>query len=165
MKLYHIVPEEMIGTTLMPLATLEQIAPALGRQERAKYAGREHIAAMAIPCLACTWLQVLHMFAVPLDVVRRRQELLMSRPLRFFEIEIHKLNPNHLAVWYRDDEQTGHMVFDPFDTSLPVDCPDEEHEQWFRDEYAAGRPLPLFAAIPHILYKGNIDISRCSIVS
>lgn len=165
MKLYHIPPEKMVGTKLVPLTTLQRIVPELAKQSIAKYRGREDVAAILIPCLSCTWLDVIHMFAVSPKLIQERQRLLGGPPLQFYEIVSDSLDINFLGVYYRDDEETGNMIFESFNTSIPLDRPDEEHEKWFHEEIAAGRRLPLFAGIPHILYKGEIDISDCPIVS
>lgn len=165
MKLYHIVRENIVGTKIVPLSTLQQIAPELAEQRMAKYRGREGLAATFIPCLSCTWIDVVQMFAVPTKLIQERKRVLGDPPHRFFEIESDSLDINCLCVYYRNDEETGKEIFDPFDPSLPLDRPGEGFEEWFREEAAKGRRLPLFVGIPHILYKGELDITDCRIVS
>jgi len=155
----------MVGTKIVPLSTLQRIEPELAEQRMSKYRNRKSLAATFIPCLSCTWIDVVQMFAVPPELIQERKRVLGDRPHRFFEIESDSLDINRLCAYYRNDKETGKEVFDPFDPSLPLDRPGEGFEEWFREEAAKGRRLPLFVGIPHILYKGEIDIADCLIVS
>jgi len=165
MKLYHSVPRNMVGTKLVPLSTLQRILPESAERQAAKYRGREHIAATFIPCLSCTWIDVIQMFAVSPELIQERRRLRGDPPDSFFEIESDSLDIECLCVYYRNDQETGDPIFDPFDPSLPLDRPGEGFEEWFREEIAKGRRLRTFVGIPHILYKGEIDITNCRMVS
>jgi hypothetical protein len=154
----------MVGTGLVPLSTLQQALPEMGEQKGAKYRGREHVAAIYIPCLSCTWVDVIQMFAVSPKLIQERRRL-VGDPMRpFFEIESDSLDIDRLCVYYRNDKETGEPIFDPFDPALPLDRPGEGFEEWYREEAAKGHRLRTFVGIPHILYKGEIDISNCPIV-
>ena len=173
MKLYHFYrpPEKMVGTKLVPLSTLQQSAPDLAEKHASKYRNRDWfqkrggVAKIRIPCLSCTLADVVHLFAVPPALIQERQKLLGGPPLQFFEIESDVLDTNCLCVYYRNDKKTGEPIYEPFHPSLPLDKIEEEFEEWFREEIARGNPRRILVGVPHIYYKGEIDISDCPVVS
>ncbi|MBC8234786.1 hypothetical protein H8E77_35015 [bacterium] len=173
MKLYHFYrpPEKIVGTKLVPLSTLQQFASELAEQHASKYRNRDWfrerggVAKIRIPYLSCTLADVVQLLAVPPALIQERQKLLGGPPLRFFEIESDSLDTNCLCVYYRNDEKTGEPIYEPFDSSLPLDKVEEDFEKWFREEIARGNPRRILVGVPHIYYKGEIDISGCPVVS
>ena len=156
MKLYHIVPKDMRGTILYPLNRLREIFPDLYELKRAKYIGREEVAATYVPVLDCYWGDVVQMVAVPTEVIQRRQKLRGKELYRFFEIESDDLERSNLCAWLDD-----FVLFDP---TLPVDRVSPEGKAFFEEKLRKDGWARPFVMIPHIFYKGEIDISGCPIV-
>lgn len=173
MKLYHhyIPPEKMVGTKLVPPSTLQHMVPKLTEQHLAKYRDRDWfkqrggVSKIQIPCLSCTLVDVIQMVAIPVSQIQERQRLLGGSPQRFFEIESDSLNQNCLCAYYRNDEETGEPTYDLFDPSLPLDRVADAFEKWWREEIVKGHPRRIYAGVPHIYYKGEIDITNCPVVS
>ena len=173
MKLYHhyIPPEKMVGAKLVPPSTLQRMAPELTEQHLVKYRNRDWfkqrggVSKVQIPCLSCTLVDVIQMVAIPVSQIQERQRLLGGTPLRFFEIESDSLDQNCLCAYYRNDEKTGEPIYDAFDPSLPLDQVADAFEKWWREEIAKGHPRRIYAGVPHIYYKGEIDITNCPVVS
>ena len=163
MEFYHRVPDAMVGTTLYPLETLLSVHEEVGQRQMAKYEGRERLARTYIPCLSCKWTEVVQMVAVPLTVIHERLRLSQAGGRRYFRISSDSLDRDRLAVYYRNDPETEAEVFDPFDESLPIDRPSPGFQEWFREAAAEGRPPRLYVGLPHILYRGEIDVSACPI--
>jgi len=147
----------MRGSILYPLNKLLEVYPDLYEQKRAKYAGREHVAATYIPGLDCYWGDVVQMFAVPAKIIQKRQKTRGGDPFSFFEIDSDGLDPSKLCAWVGDE----FVLFDP---KLPVDRTSEEIEADFERRVREKGSARLFILLPHVLYKGEIDISSCPIV-
>lgn len=115
--LYHLVPQRVVGSRLLPLNQLRQSHPALYEAYARKYQGREHLLKQPVPGLECLWSDVLFLTAVPPDVIREMHEAAGFEvpPLRWFEIDPRALDAARLYVyWYlhsdpdlKEDPATG----------------------------------------------------------
>ncbi len=64
--MYHRKPDDMQGSVLYPLNSLEILSPQVFAKHRQKYEGREHVLDTVIPePLNCKWNDALHFTAVP----------------------------------------------------------------------------------------------------
>ena len=68
--LYHLVPQRVVGSRLLPLNQLRESHPALYEAYARKYQGHEHLLKQPVPGLECLWSDVLFLTAVPPDVIR-----------------------------------------------------------------------------------------------
>ncbi len=169
--LYHMVPRNLEGSVLYPLNQLRDSHPHLFEQHIAKYKGREHVLEGRIPTLECLWNDVLFFTAVHPSKIRKEFEDLdipIWRQNRFYEIDPSMIPRNGSTVWlFRTgtdhEEPDVYREFDPNNLEQYSDI-SQATLDYYRAKHAAGeRPL-LFYHIPHILYRGSLDISTCRII-
>ena len=170
--IYHFVPKVMRGDILYPLNTLKNIYPDLFEEEAKKYEGREFITAQKIPVLDCLWNDVLHFAAVHPQKIK---EAFMeaggeTRSFECFEIDPAALEAKNSIVYLYRQKERGDKLnkenFEQYDLKqiLQYDIIPDETKNYYRSVLKeGGRPL-LFHRIPHILYKGNLDVQGMSMV-
>ena len=166
--LYHRVPPRVEGTTLYPLNRLKDIYPEAYEQGARKYQGRRALQRERIPILGnCLWNDVLFLMAVHPEEFRKAWESLLPplRPRRFYQIDSATLDHNKLAVLTRMgvNEPRGYEPFSESRIHAYNFIPEETFAYW-EEEKAAGESPFLFMHIPHILYRGAIDVSKAPII-
>lgn len=165
--LYHMVPEDMEGTTLHPLSALATIHPDIFEKAIAKYRGREDAMETFIKTLDAKWSEVVHFSAI--DPKNLKQALvdagLSPREMRFYQVDPELLDPNKTTIYlFKDLESDECAEFDPNNLEPHSVIPDLTKE-YFRQSVGRGdRPL-LFLGIPHILHKGSIDVSNLPVIT
>lgn len=169
-SLYHMVPRTLVGTTLYPLNQLKEVHPELYEEYRKKYVGRERLFSHRIYPLDCLWNDVLFLTAVsPQELRHVHDELEIPHPLpfRFFEIDTTMLDLSKATVMlHQTRNQNLPEEYESFDVArLPhyAAIPEATREHYRECKHKGVRPL-LFVHIPHILYKGTLDISCTSII-
>ncbi|MBP6883911.1 MAG: hypothetical protein KBC06_01615 [Candidatus Pacebacteria bacterium] len=170
--IYHMVPKDMEGDTLYPLNTLKDTNPDLYIKKAAKYEGRMHVMENYIPSLKCMWNDVLHFSPVaPADIKRALIEAGMSeRKMRFFQIDPNLLDLKLATLYLNNQETMGHnMTLENF-TQLKIEelnkyteIPQETKDYYFKKFNKGETPLA-FVKIPHVLYKGSINVSNSPII-
>ena len=156
MKVYHLVPDSMQGNILYPLNRLKVLFPEIYETENAKYNGREKTREIYIEPLRCYWGDVVFLCPVSIELIQKRQQLKKGNPLRFYEIETDTLDHSMLAV--------GLFQFEPFKPDDSYTRPYPKFEGAFEEALRTGNHPPfLFLGLPHVVYKGTIDISGCRI--
>ncbi len=175
--LYHMVPEHMSGTVLYPLNALAATHPDVYAAEADKYAERMHVMEYRVPTLGCRWNDVLHLTAVePQDLVRALTEAgrAAQAPQRFFKIDVTKLDPSVMTVYLYTNTgpssvgvQPAHEEFVAYDPRHHAEFAriPEETKAYYRKMYAEGKRPLRFRGVPHILYKGPIDVSDVEVVT
>ena len=162
---------------LYPLNQLESAYPDLYLELRKRYATREDIASLRIPPLAnCLWNDVLHFS--PVHPTRIKAALAAAGHdlppgwSTFFEINARLMDPG-AAVIYKLLTPLWSGQFDvPAGSALiGREClpfsPEALNEfdqvpQVARDYYASVKPgtnVMLFLGVPHVLYRGRIDLT------
>lgn len=171
---YHMVPNDMRGHVLFPLNDLKKRFPDLYAEEAKKYEGRARIMDQRVFPLNCLWNDVLHLTAVePAELVRalvtsgRKAE----EPLSFFKIHIARLDPSLLTVFLFTQTERGSTPgpdeFTPYDPNYHTEYATipEITKDYFRQMYVEGKKPLRFKNVPHILYKGPIDVTGTEILS
>lgn len=170
--LYHLVPRRLVGSRLLPLGRLRDLHPELYVEYVRKYEGREYLLERRVPGLGCLWSDVLFFTAVPPSLIRTLHEEagFTPPPLRWFEVDMATLEESSLYVyWYLHHERE--RVFEPdnwepFKASLLPRIRDVP--QATRDHYleaaSSGRAPFAFFRIPHVLYRGDIDVRALHVV-
>lgn len=177
--LYHRVPKNLTGDTLYPLNVLRTKLPAIYEGQVSKYIGREEVTQQRIPLLDnCLWNDVIFMTSVnPADLFKARREAGWgdTEPQQYFKIDPATLDPSKLAVFLfsavgpdtrtviKPSEFTEYRYDDlPKYAVVP-----EVTKEYFSQQYCAGEPRIklFFRFIPHILYKGEIDISSAEVIT
>lgn len=166
MFLYHFVPR-MQGTTLYPLNQLKDIHPDVYEREVKKYEGREKLLGRHVPTLNCLWNDVLFLMAVHPSEIKRVIEsvgLPAYRRLRMFQFDLGAFDQKRLAAWtHRKGRHPQHSPFDPSKYDEYRDF-EKDSAEYYKEAIAQGKRPMLPAHIPHILYKGALDISGVTIV-
>jgi hypothetical protein len=170
-SVWHALPERMVGPTLHPLNELRGHDPGAYERARAKYGGREQVLTMRVPLLDCLWNDVLHLSPVhPRELVEALTSVgLAPDRRRFLAIDAAELDPT-LTVLFLNS--TGRECrFDPdqwewLDVSslerharLP-----EATREYYRACARDGTRPRLFAHIPHVLFRGSLDLSRLAVI-
>jgi hypothetical protein len=167
--IYHLVPKEMSGEVLFPLNTLKETEPDLYEKESAKYVGREQIMQDKLPILNCLWNDVLHLSAVHPSLVK--EALLEAGRTKsfhseFYEIDPHLLDPENTIVYlYKNNKRGDKLKEDNFAKYNPDDIAQysampTETKDYYKEMYMQGKNPLLFHKIPHILYRGSLDVSK-----
>lgn len=170
--LYHLVPRKIVGPRLLPLNRLRAKSPELYDAYVRKYAGRQELLAERIPNLDCLWNDVLFMTAVtPLQIRELHEEAGFTLPeLHWFEIDPAELEISWLQVyWYRNAghgqkyEAGNWERFHPDLMTQLRSVPKVTREHYAEAALAGRKPLAFFR-IPHVLYRGSLEIDRLRVI-
>lgn len=168
---YHGVPEPMIGTILMPLNQMKTSHPELFNQHVAKYEGREEILERRIEQLDCLWNDVIQMLPMdPQQVFQLQKDMaLISEvpPYRFFKIDVALLDPDKVIVYFKTapgEENSEVKWLRDVDLDSLLQIP-EATINYYKTLIGTGE-LPFnYQFIPHIAYKGTLDISQTPVIT
>lgn len=166
---YHLVPPEMHGQVIYPLNMLADLHPDLHRDAVRKYICRDRLQGQRIPPLNCLWGDVVFLTAIHPTAQRnafRRAELppsLTPTSFRCFKIDLSTLDLRQLAVMIWDGYDKRFERFDPDRFDEYAQVPEAALDYYRACREQGDRPLR-FNYMPHVLYRGSIDISRASLV-
>jgi hypothetical protein len=177
--LYHHLPSDLKGTTLYPLNELKSKFPDIYENELSKYAGRENITQQHIPLFDnCLWNDVIFMTALnPQELFneRRRAGWGSTAPQLYLKIDPRTLDPTKLGVFLfklkegsvNSPLETNDFTAYNYDELKTHAIIPQATKDYFKYEFDKGeRRIKLFYRyIPHILYKGTIDISNSEIIT
>lgn len=169
--IYHGVPDPMIGSKLMSLNEIQDNMPKIYKQHLGKYKGRKEIMERQIPLLNCLWNDVVQFLPLhPQKVFELQKKLgLITEipPYKFFELDIDSLNPEKAVVFFKTapgEENIQTKWLKDVDLSLIQEIP-EATVEYYKTMIGTG-DLPFnYQFIPHIIYKGDVDISNAKIVT
>jgi len=176
---YHHVPKNFKGTILFPLNTLQAKYPEIYEIEISKYEGREHTTQQIIPLLDnCLWNDVIFMTAVhPQKIFEARDDAGWGKnlPQRYFKIDSSTLDQEKLAVYlfkFKESNVQSGVEVEDFTKYNQKDFNEyavvpQATKDYFRNEYESGqkRIRLFYRYVPHILFKGNIDVSNAEIIT
>ena len=175
---YHRVPAGLRGSVLYPLNQLNDVYPDLYEELKQNYATRLDIAALRIPPLGnCLWNDVLFFSPVHPSLhkaaLEREGHSLPSGWRKYFQIDATLIDPAdaviydmHTTYWsgtFDVEEASAELGREcvPYDAGRLKEYSQVPREA--RDFYAgveSGAPLPLFLWIPHVLYRGRLDLTQ-----
>lgn len=169
--IYHLVPKNMRGTVLYPLNQLKGIHPDVYASEVKKYEGREQVMSNNVAILNCAWNDMLHFSAVhPKEIARALGDLGVDRSFECYEIDANTLDSENTVVYLNSPREKGTKIpesdfvpFNPTDVGRFASLPKETIE-YYREVISKGKRPLLYHLIPHVLYKGPIDISGSKII-
>ena len=178
--LYHIVPSNMKGNYLMPLNELKKVYPKIYKEEVKKYERRKHLLKERIKPFNCLWNDVL--FLVSVSPKKLKKALKEAGKKEFTKTKWFKINPKQLekvktiiylskAILYlyksnkisEKNDLKQFRKFDPRKLNQYNYIP-KETKKYYKEEIENGRKPLLFSFIPHILYKGNINVKKIKMV-
>jgi len=177
--LYHHVPKNLNGTILFPLNDLKSILPDTFESQVSKYRGREYITQQRIPQLNnCLWNDVIFLTAIdPQKLFDARKAAGWGDipPQQYFKIALSSIEERDLAVYlfkFKGTNNRSGVKSDDFTEFRRSDLAryrvlPQATKDYFRSEHERGEPrIRLFYRyVPHILYKGKIDISKTEIIT
>lgn len=167
------VPKEQRGKMLLPLNQLKITIPEIYAEKVKKYEGREDIMKWRVPPLDCVWNDVLHLSPIePSVLIEALHEAGMKeRSFDFYKIDPAVLNPELSCVYLfkslngiKEPDDKEFVSFDLESLKEWQKVP-KVTKEYFKAKFDAGEKPLMFFAIPHILYKGTIDVSKTEIVS
>lgn len=180
-RVYHMMPKNFTGNTLYPLNQLKTHLPEIYTAQAQKYLGREVLMQRKVPLLNCLWNDVLHFSPLHPSKIR---DALMSTGFKWNARPWFAVNPvnsgfgaENAVIFLRTppEDPTAFGNFDLPDADfIPFSL--EQLELTRREvpiatleylEFAKNngeRPV-LFNYVPHILYRGAINVSDVEVVS
>lgn len=171
--LYHLVPPAMQGSVLYPLNDLKDIYPDTYAYEIKKYEGREHVMEQKIPPWNCEWNDALFLSPVDPAVIKRTLQELgfpFQKEISYYEIDAKVLDPKKTIVFlFPPTKKKGDTAKE--EDFLPYNSNDMEKYTtipeatvtYFKKAIANGRKPLLYVYIPHILYRGGLDVNTAKI--
>lgn len=177
--LYHHVPKDLVGNILFPLNNLRKKFPSVYENQVAKYVGREQVMQQRIPILDnCLWNDVLFMTSLnPQELFDARREAGWGdiEPQQYYKIDPKTLDTSKLAVYLfefkgsniRSSNELSDFTEYNYDDLDKYAIIPKATKEYFKHEHEVGEPrIKLFYRyIPHIMYKGEIDISEVEIIT
>lgn len=170
--LYHQVPKNIKGKILYPLNALKNLDPELYTEHVKKYEGRMEVTQQTIPTLNCLWNDVLHLSAIhPLDLKESLVDAGGNKEMQktCYQIDPYELDIEKTIVYlYSGDfgklSSKDYIQFAPNDIEK-YSTITKETKQYYQQEYAKGNKPLMFHMIPHILYKGTLNIEGAAIIT
>lgn len=168
--MYHGVPEQMVGHELIPLNSMIESQSDLYNRYREKYKGREEMLERHIPLLDCLWNDVVQFLPLdPREVFQLQVELGLIPDMpsyRFFEIDTAQLDSGATVVYFKtapgEENVTVKWLKDV--TWEDLQTIPKATVDYYKSLQGTGE-LPFnYQFIPHILYKGSVDISQASVI-
>lgn len=162
----------MLGVTLYPLNELRSINADIYNEALKKYAGREKLLQDKVPFLDCLWSDVVHLSPVhPTRVVEAYQELGYKLTSICYQIDAGTLDANKTVIyWYkyldfRDRQKPDNFERFSVDKLTSISELPQVTKKYYQSMFEKGeRPLQ-YVGVPHILYKGSINIFKAPIVT
>lgn len=166
MNLYHILlhGDRLRDGVLYTLSDLKIKHPDLYELQVAKYHERPHILEQRFPHLGCGWSDVVFLCPVhPEEVIT----VLVGDsgeefpPLPFQVIPVADLDPARLGIWLFRNRTFDPAEVIPFDPALLKQVRDIPAATltYLEEQRAKKEPALCFVHIPHVLYKGSLDMS------
>lgn len=166
--LYHMIPNPMEGTNLIPLNSMDKDSELYKRHVK-KYEGREDLMDAIIPKLDCKWNDVVQFSALdPQLIVNELREIQDDFKLNrcdYYKVSVDQILSNYQAVCYDRNTSRRKGTFDIIESEVKEldkdyvelqSVPVETKKYWKKVKNEGGKYL-WFPFITHILVKGIID--------
>ncbi len=169
--LYHGVPEDMKGNELITLNQMFTTDAELHQKYLEKYKGREEILERRIPLLDCLWNDVVQLLPLqPRKLFELQLQLGLINEIpeyRYFQVDPTVLNVDDTAVYFKTapgEENVTVKWLKDVNLDKLQEVPDATRK-YYESMVGTGEPVFNYQFVPHILYKGNVDISGAEIIS
>lgn len=165
---YQLVPENMKGKILYPLNILKTKYPNIYRNEIKKYEYRKNILKTKIPLLNCRWGDVLYLVAVhPSKIKKALMVVGFKLPkLRWYKIDANNLIKKNTVIYLYKNEtfkKENFVKYSPEKLSK-YNKISIKTKRYYSEEFRKGNKPLLFAFVPHILYKGALNVRDAEII-
>ncbi|MDO8804933.1 MAG: hypothetical protein Q7R35_10905 [Elusimicrobiota bacterium] len=172
---YHAKQPDFIGSRLFPLTTLKEKQPVIYSRVVKKYEGREWLMKLVIPPLNCLWNDVLHMSLMhPALIYRTLSEMGFEHhryQREWFEIPVADVAARSILYRNSTDRGDGEDLlasdFAPVSAGLvsELSVMPELNAEYYRKCLAEHKPPLLWGYAPHVLFKGELDISNYRVLN
>jgi hypothetical protein len=168
---YHGIPEDMKGDSLIPLKEMMSVDPELRAKYLEKYKGREEILERKIPLLDCLWNDVVQLLPLhPRKLFELQQQLGIVKKIpdyRYFQIELSQLDPTKTVVYFKTapGEENVTVKWLPDVNLDDLQAAPPATINYYKSMVGTGEPVFNYQFVPHIVYKGTIDVSSAEIIS
>lgn len=161
----------MKGSELIPLNKMLEVDAELRAKYLEKYKGREEILGRKIPLIDCLWNDVVQLLPLhPRQLFDLQQELGIVTEIpdyKYFQIDVSKLDPAKTVVYFKtapgEENVTvtrlNEVNLDDLQSVPPAT------ENYYKSMVGTGEPVFNYQFVPHIIYKGTIDVSEAKIIS
>lgn len=168
---YHGIPEDMKGSGLIPLNKMLEVDPELRAKYLEKYKGREEILERKLPLLDCLWNDVVQLLPLhPKQLFTMQQELGIVEEIpdyKYFQVDVSMLDPSKTVVYFKtapgEENVTVKWLSDVNLDDLQ-DIPPAT-VNYYKSMVGTGEPVFNYQFVPHIIYKGSIDVSGVRTIS
>ncbi|PDY45823.1 group-specific protein [Bacillus pseudomycoides] len=177
---YHMVPGELKGKYLMPLNDLKISYPSLYDDYIQKYKDhpqREKLLTRKIPKLECLWNDVLHFSSLhPHHIYQVINEIGVKININklFYKIPISSMNSQSIAIYKYSKGNWAGPGKELKDCEIELINFNEYRElkqlnpstiEYYRVEHENGRRFGIFHLIPHILFKGKVEVKDIEVIN
>ena len=167
--LYHIVRDDVLGGTLYPLNVLKDKYPGQYKKHIKKYEGRERLLNYKVPILNCLWNDVIHLTAVYQSDINKALTEAGAEAISsgFYQIDPTTLLVEKTIVFlYKDMSPGANREFIKFNINEIEKYSKMRYEtkQYYIEAVKVNKRPLLFHGLPHILYKGSINIKGLPII-
>lgn len=156
----------MHGDILHPLNILKEKYPEIYEEHKSKYKGREKIMELIIPRINCLWNDALHLSAIHPKMVKDAIAETGGRSdykMFCYQIDPHVLDPEKATVYLYSspsldmEKEEDFIEFKPDEMDKYSLLP-KETINYYKESYQNKRIPLAFNRVPHILYRGSINI-------
>lgn len=161
----------MKGHDLIPLNKMFEADRALHDQYLKKYQGRKEILERKIPILDCLWNDVVQFLPLhPKKLFERQKELGLIGSLpdySYFEIDLDLLDPERTVVYFKTapgEENVTVKWLQDVNIDELQDVPPAT-VNYYKSMVGKNEPVFNYQFVPHILYRGNVDVSKSATIS
>lgn len=163
---YHKVPSEFKGDSIVPLSTLKDLDGRLYDKELEKYSGREELLSKHIDPLHCKWGDVV--FLSPVHPRKIHQELIdagfVGMPGSYFKIPLSNLENERLALIVSHHLRPAEKSILTFDPSLIDPHFSDAMRSYLREKKRADEQPFFHTHLQQVLYKGDIQTKDLDII-
>lgn len=168
---YHGIPEDMKGSELIPLNKMLKVDADLREKYLEKYKGREEILERKIPLLDCLWNDVVQLLPLhPRQLFELQKELGLITEIpdyKYFEIDPTTLDPMQTVIYFKTAPGEEHVSVKWLkDVNLDeLQGIPEATRNYYESMIGTGEPVFNYQFVPHIIYKGTVDVSSSKAIS
>ena len=170
MYFYHGIPEDMKGTKLIPLNKMLEVDSKLRDKYLEKYKGREEILGRKIPLLDCLWNDVVQLLPLhPRQLFGLQKELGLITEIpdyKYYQIDTSTLDPSQTVVYFKtapgEENVTVKWLEDVQLEKLQI-IP-EATRKYYESIVGTGEPVFNYQFVPHVIYRGTIDVSSAQVI-
>lgn len=169
--IYHAVPEQMIGQKLIPLNLMKSVLPEVRNKNIQKYRSRKEILERKVPLLNCLWNDTVQFLSLhPQKVFNLQHKLGLIPdvpPYKFYEIALSSIDASQTVIFSKTapgEENVEVSWLSEVDFGTLQEIP-RATLAYYKTLVGTGE-LPFnYQFIPHVLFKGMVDISEQKIIT